>query len=298
MEQTRIQQQIEELKQAIAAQEKLRGQLSNAVLDTTIATLQEKCANLRKALSQTTKERKWVTILFADVAGSTAMAETMDPEIWADIIDVAFKHFIQPVERCKGLVARLMGDAILAFFGTKKSHPEDSKLVVSAGLMMLQEMRPLRERVARDYDLDFQIRVGINTGEVLLGQFGTEDAGEFTAMGDAVNLASRLEHAAPPGHVLISKNTLDLLDDSFEIQPFQDIQFKGKSSAMSTFLVKGRRSSISTADTPILTPFVGREQELSLMQKIIRRACKKNSPQVLTCWARLAWVNLACLSKA
>jgi class 3 adenylate cyclase/tetratricopeptide (TPR) repeat protein len=274
--------QIHDLEQAIAAQENLRGQLSDAILASTLATLQEKLEFLRKAREQTGKQRKQVTILFADVAGSTAMAETMDPEVWSEIMDEAFEHFIEPVEAHRGMVARLMGDAILAFFGAAQSHEEDPALAVLAGLAMIQGMQPLRKRVSADYGLDFRVRVGINTGEVLLGQFGTDEAWEFTAMGDAVNLASRIEHAAPSDSVLISEETLMLLGDRFETRAYQEIQFKGKSSGTQTFLVMGRREIPTPASPDHLTPFVGRENELIFMARIARRAVENQNAQVLT----------------
>ncbi len=282
MHRQQIDTQIQELEQAIQVQESLRGQLSEAILNATLGILQEKLEALKKERDQTGKQRKQVTILFADVAGSTAMAENLDPEVWSEIIDEAFGYFIGPVEAHRGMVARLMGDAILAFFGADQSHEEDPVLAVLAGLAMIQGMQPLRERLARRHGLDFRVRVGINTGEVLLGQFGTDEAWEFTAMGDAVNLASRIEHAAPPDSVLISRDTLMFLGDQFDTQAYQEIQFKGKASGTQTYLVKGRRGKRSQAYSGGLTPFVGREVELTFMRRIAQRAVEKQTSQVLT----------------
>lgn len=280
MDRNTIEQQIQDLKEAIQAQENLRGQLSDAIINATLATLQEKLAALQKDLEESTRRRKLVTILFADVAGSTAMAENLDPEVWAGIIDEAFAHFIQPVEAHRGQVARLMGDAILAFFGAQRAHVEDPQLAVLAGLSIIESMKPLQERVRREHGLDFNIRVGINTGDVLLGQFGVDGTGEFTAMGDAVNLASRLEHAAPPGEVLISKDTLDLLEGLFDCQPYREIQFKGKTTPVPTYLVRGRCAPAPRGR--ITTPFVGREKELAFLSRVLQRAKQRKSPQALT----------------
>src|SRR5207253_7113367 len=148
-------------------------------------------------------ERRVVTVLFCDVKGSTAMAELLDPEEWAEIMNQAFEYLIAPVYRYEGTLARLMGDAILAFFGAPIAHEDDPQRAVLAALDIIEEIRPFRERMKRERGLDFDVRVGINTGLVVVGAVGSDLRMEYTAMGDAVNLASRMEQMAEPGTVQI-----------------------------------------------------------------------------------------------
>ncbi len=105
-----------------------------------------------------------VTMLFCDVRGSTAMAEELDPEDWTDVMNEAFEHLIEPVVRHEGTVARLMGDAILAFFGAPTAHEDDPQRAVMAGLEIVSSIAALREKLARERGLDLNVRVGINTG--------------------------------------------------------------------------------------------------------------------------------------
>jgi class 3 adenylate cyclase len=134
-------------------------------------------------------ERRVVTMLFCDVKGSTAMAENLDPEEWAEIMNGAFEHLIAPVYRYEGTLARLMGDAIFAFFGAPIAHEDDPQRAVMAGMEIIDGIRTFREKVKADRDLDLNVRVGINTGPVMVGQVGSDLRLEYTAMGDAVNVA-------------------------------------------------------------------------------------------------------------
>ncbi|MEE9216848.1 MAG: adenylate/guanylate cyclase domain-containing protein, partial [Anaerolineales bacterium] len=138
-------------------------------------------------------ERRVVTILFCDVTGSVAMAGELDPEDWAEVMDDAFERLIPPIYRYEGTVARLMGDGVLAFFGAPISHEDDAQRAVMAGLEMLEEIEEFSNQLKEHSELDFDVRIGINTGTVVVGPIGSDLAMEYTAMGDAVNLASRME---------------------------------------------------------------------------------------------------------
>ena len=118
-------------------------------------------------------ERRVVTILFSDVKNSTHMAEQLDPEEWAEIMNEAFRHLTTPVQRYGGTIARLMGDGILAFFGAPEAHEDDPQRAVLAGLSILKGIQPFCEEIRTDYGLEFNIRVGINTGSVVVGDIGT-----------------------------------------------------------------------------------------------------------------------------
>ena len=161
-------------------------------------------------------ERRIVTMLFCDVSGSTAAAGKLDPEEWAEIINGAFDPLISPVYRYEGTLARLMGDAVLAFFGAPIGHEDDPQRAVLAGLDMVQGIEPYREQISLRWGIDFQVRVGINTGLVVVGEVGSDLRVEYTALGDAINLAARMEQTAQPGTVQVSADTYKLIAPLFE----------------------------------------------------------------------------------
>ena len=151
-------------------------------------------------------ERRVVTVLFCDVVGSTAIAERLDPEDWTELMNEAFERLNGPLERYEGTVARLLGDAFLAVFGAPVAHEGDAERAVLAGLEMVRAIVPLSQRLKGERGIDFQVRVGINTGPVIVGGVGPR-ASDYTAMGDAVNLAARMEQTAQPGTVQIAEAT-------------------------------------------------------------------------------------------
>ncbi|MDA0799710.1 MAG: zinc-ribbon domain-containing protein [Chloroflexi bacterium] len=144
-------------------------------------------------------ERRVVTMLFCDVKGSTATAEKLDPEEWADIMNGAFEHLTSPVYAYEGTLARLMGDAILAFFGAPIAHEDDPQRAVLAGLEILRAIEPYKKQIEAQWGFEFDVLVGINTGLVVVGEVGSDLRVEYTALGDAVNLAARMEQTSVPG---------------------------------------------------------------------------------------------------
>jgi class 3 adenylate cyclase len=161
-------------------------------------------------------ERRTVTMLFADLKGSTAAAETMDPEEWADIVNGVFTHLIKPVYRYEGTLARLMGDAVLAFFGAPIAHEDDPERAIRAGLEMLRDAQPYARAIQQEHGIDLDLRVGINTGLVVVGEVGSDLRVEYTALGDAVNLAARMEQTAEPGTLQITEETKHLVEGLFQ----------------------------------------------------------------------------------
>ena len=182
-------------------------------------------------------ERRVVTMLFCDVKGSTAAAEQLDPEEWTEIINGAFEYMIKPVYKYEGTVARLMGDAVLAFFGAPIAHEDDPQRAVLAGLDIVAGIEPYREQVERRYGVEFAVRVGINTGMVVVGAVGSDLRMEYTAMGDAINLAARMEQTAEPGTVQIAEDTYRLVAPIFEVESLGKTQLKGKAEPMATYRV-------------------------------------------------------------
>ena len=225
----------------------------------------------RRAGRASGRERRTITVLFCDVAGSTRLAEQFDPEDWADIMGEAFESFTEPINRYGGTVATLMGDGILAFFGAPVAHENDPERAVLAGLAIVEGTAELREEIQREFGLDFQVRVGINTGPVVVGDIGTALAGEYTAMGDAVNLAARMEQTAEPGTVQISGDTHKRVAPLFEAESLGAIEVKGKSEpvlAYRVLLPKAVPGSLRGIEG-VSAPLIGRDPEIGRLQGVL-----------------------------
>ncbi len=188
-------------------------------------------------------ERRVVTILFCDVAGSTRAAEKLDPEDWTEIINGAFEHMIKPVYEYEGTVARLTGDGILAFFGAPLSHEDDPQRALLAGLDIVSAIDGYRKQVLLDWDIEFNVRVGINTGRVVVGAVGSDLRMEYTAMGDAINLAARMEQTAALGTVQVSDDTYRLVAPIFDFKELGAVEVKGKSEPVLAYQVLQRKAS-------------------------------------------------------
>jgi class 3 adenylate cyclase/tetratricopeptide (TPR) repeat protein len=217
-------------------------------------------------------ERRIVTMLFCDVKGSTAMAESLDPEEWAEIMNGAFERLIAPVYRYEGTLARLMGDAIFAFFGAPIAHEDDPQRAVSAGLDIVEGIRGYREQVKADRDLDLNVRVGINTGPVVVGQVGSDLRLEYTAMGDAVNVAARMEQTAEPGTVQITAETHRLVAPLFDVESRGAVEVKGKAEPIVAYRVTGRKAHPGTLRGGRRAPLVGRDREMDVLRHAVEDA--------------------------
>lgn len=247
-------QQREQIEQAIAVLETQRTALGGAVVDTLIATARDKLDVLDKA--QAVPECKYVTVLFADVCGFVAMADQMAPQEVADIINALWQRLDRAIVVHGGMIDKHVGDGVMALFGVPVAGQDDSLRAVRAALAMQREIAHLRARGLDDrgwQDLSpagrrcvrsLAIRIGINTGPALLGRVGT--MGEYTAMGDTVNVAKRLEQAAPRGGILISHDTYrDTYRDTypaargvFAAQAMKPIRVKGKVKPLQTYAVR------------------------------------------------------------
>ncbi len=216
-------------------------------------------------------ERKLVTVLFADVVGSTALAEQMDPEDWTAIMNRAFERLSPAIYRYEGTIARLMGDALLAFFGAPVAHEDDPVRAIRAALDLLGAAREYAAQVSRARGIEFAVRVGLNTGLVVAGAVGSDLKYEYTAMGDAVNLAARMQTAAEPGTLLVADNTYRLTAPFFEFEDRGKISVKGKAEPVQTYRVVAERKGIVQARgiQGLHSPLVGRERELRALQSKI-----------------------------
>jgi class 3 adenylate cyclase len=221
-------------------------------------------------------ERKLVTVLFADVVGSTALAERMDPEDWAAIMNHAFERPTSVIDRYDGTIARLMGDALLAFFGAPVTHEADPARAVQAGLDLLAAAEAFATEARASHGIELALRVGVNTGQVVLGHVGIDLKYEYTPMGDTVNVAARMQAAARPITVLITAETYDRVTGTFECLDRGARRVKGKADPVRTYEVRGRKARPSGTHTSplavrgsvrsISSVLVGREPELQALR--------------------------------
>jgi class 3 adenylate cyclase len=214
-----------------------------------------------------TGERKPVTALFADVVGSTTLAESMDPEDWTVMINEAFDLMSRAVFRYEGTIAQLQGDAMLAFFGAPIAHEDDPERAIFAALDMLEATEEFARQLRSTHGIDFRIRAGINTGPVMVGNVGSDLRFEYTALGDAVNVAARMQTAAEPNTVVITEMTRRLTGDTFDLDDLGQIEVKGKTEPIHAYRVVGRKQAPARRrgleSVGLDSPMVGRDELLA-----------------------------------
>ena len=186
-------------------------------------------------------ERREVCILFADCHGFTALSEHLDHEVVHTLMDKLMQLFTARIKHYGGFIDKYEGDMVMALFGAKVASEQDTERAVEAGLQMLAVMnqfdRALEKRLGRELDLG--VRIGINTGEVTTGKVGEKREGDFTVMGDPVNLASRMESNAPLNRIMMPVATMRRVEQAFEFEAHGNIQVKGKAEPIEVWLVKG-----------------------------------------------------------
>ncbi len=270
--------EINSLQQAIAWLESQRNHPNDeGHIDVALTALREKLLMLqgRSAHLEDRQQRKQVTVLFADVSNFTAMAEMMDPEEVSRVIDDLWSRLDKAILDQSGWIDKHIGDAVMALFGAPTAREDDPERAIRAALELQSRIRKWKDEFqssvstqAYNAAQNIEMRVGINTGPVLLGKIGTTR--EYTAIGDTVNLASRVEHAAPLGGVLISQDTYRHVRGIFEITPLEPISVKGKSEAVKVYIVhsaKPRAFRIVTRGVEgVATRTIGREAELLKIQ--------------------------------
>jgi len=228
--------------------------------------LQQKILSAR---AQIQGERKMVTVLFTDIVGSTALAESLDPEEWGEIVTGAHQCVSEAIYRYEGTIAQLLGDGVLAFFGAPVAHEDDPVRAVLAALDIQKAIDEYARQLAtRSRIPNLQMRVGLNTGLVVVGNIGSDLHMEYLAVGDTVNLAARLQSAAEPGTVLISSNTARLVRHAFELESRGELELKGKSEPVPAFRVIGRKAMPTPARgiEGLSSPLVGREREFLILR--------------------------------
>ncbi|HEX3224522.1 MAG TPA: adenylate/guanylate cyclase domain-containing protein [Gaiellaceae bacterium] len=226
------------------------------------------------------KVRKTVTMLFADVTGSTTLGEQLDAETLRRVLERYFEEMRATLDRHGGSVEKFVGDAVLGVFGIPVTHEDDALRAVRAGLAMRDALTSLNTELAREWGgVQLGMRIGINTGEVVAGD---PRHGERFATGSAVNLAARLEQAADPGDVLIGSSTYALVRDAIEAVEMEPLSLKGVASATHAYRVLRVREERPAARPLTDTPFVGRALELDQIVGAFGLAVTGRSCRVVT----------------
>ena len=215
-------------------------------------------------------DRRPVTVLFADLAGFTALSEGLDPEDVRAIQADLFREMSASIERYDGFVEKFVGDAVMAVFGAPRAHEDDPERSLRAALLMRERMGVLNQRWEQRVGRPLMLHIGVNTGPVVAGRIGATADAAYAVTGDTVNTASRLQSAAPAGEILISDATLQLTHHAFAFAPREEIQVKGKSEPVGIHRLLGPLAAPSSArgleSLGLAAPLVGRERELRRME--------------------------------
>lgn len=279
-----ISEQIERLRQAIETLQGQRAILGEAVVADSVQALRKQIAELQASLEPAEQQRKVATVLFVDTVGSTSLVKDLDPEDSLAVMDGALALLAGVVERHGGQVVRFQGDGFKAAFGLPITSESDPENAVRAGLAMLIAAKEYADRLETDWSLTgFNIRVGIDTGLVIAGG-ALED--EDSVAGLPVNLAARLESAAPPGGLLISHHTYQYVRGVFDVEPQGPVHARGFAEPVPVYLVRREKPRAfrmgARGVEGIVTRTIGREEELELLQNAYRDAVSRRRTAVVT----------------
>ena len=238
------------------------------------------CATpLTPAADPAGESRRVVTIVFADMAGSTAMGERLDPEALRRVQARYFDEMTTVLERHGGTVEKYIGDAVMAVFGIPKLHEDDPLRAVRAAMEMQAALGRLNDDLERDYDVRIAIRIGVHTGEVVSSE---QHADQRLVTGDTVNVAARLEQAAGSGEVLLGEATYRLVRDAVRVEPVEPLELKGKSERVPAFRLIEVRADTAGHERHLDSPMVGRTKELELFRRGLERARDERTAHLFT----------------
>jgi len=232
--------------------------------------LAEKILTTRSAIEG---ERKIVTVMFADVAGFTSLSEKLDPEDVHGIMDGCFKILMDEIHRYEGTINQFTGDGVMALFGAPIAHEDHAQRACYAALAIQHALIPYGEKLKKDHGIEFKMRIGLNSGSVVVGAIGDDLRMDYTAQGDTANLAARMESTAQPGTVLVAEATYRLVKDSFEFEPQGQIPVKGKEKPVSVYRLKDKAfKARARSEREVYSEMVGRDQELDRLELQILKA--------------------------
>jgi class 3 adenylate cyclase len=223
--------------------------------------------------------RKTVTVLFADVSGSTALGERLDPEALRRVMERYFSEARTALERHGGTVEKFIGDAVMAVFGIPAAHEDDALRAVRAAREMQEAMARLNADLQRERGVTLRVRTGINTGEAVVGD---PSGGQFYATGDAVNVAARLEQAASADEILLGEETYRLVRDAVTAEAVGELALKGKAEGLAAYRLFDVVEAAPAFSRRLDTPFVGRRSELARLIESLDDAVARHEPTLVT----------------
>jgi len=242
--------------------------------------LAEKILSTGKSLEG---ERKLVTVLFADVAGYTSMSEKLDPEEVHQIMDGCFQILMDEIHRYEGTIDKFTGDGVMALFGAPLAHEDHAQRACYAALAIQKALETYGQKVEKDCKVPFKMRVGLNSGPVIVGSVGKDLKMDYTAVGDTVNLASRMQTMAEPGRILVSGDVNKMARDFFNFKARGKMSVKGKEEAVEAYELLEPTEVASRIEASVLrglTRFVGREKEMATLREAFDKA-RSGSGQVV-----------------
>jgi class 3 adenylate cyclase/tetratricopeptide (TPR) repeat protein/energy-coupling factor transporter ATP-binding protein EcfA2 len=228
-------------------------------------------------------ERKLVTVLFADVANYTAIAEKLDPEEVHQIMDGCFRILMDEIHKYEGTINQFTGDGVMALFGAPVAHEDHAQRACYSALSIHKAMEEYGERIKSERGVEFRMRIGLNSGPVVVGSIGDDLRMDYTAIGDTTNLASRMESTAKPGTILVSTHTHKLVKDFFKFESLGRVPVKGKEEPQEAYELLATsevKTRIEAAAVSGLTKFVGRRREMEALQEALERT-RSGSGQVV-----------------
>jgi class 3 adenylate cyclase len=220
-------------------------------------------------------ERKQVTVLFADLKGSTELLADRDPEEARKLLDPVLERMMEAVHRYEGTVNQVMGDGIMALFGAPLAHEDHAVRACYAALRMQASVAQYAEGVFQAHGVPIQIRVGLNSGEVVVRAIGSDLHMDYTAVGQTTHLAARMEQMAIPGTTLLAPATLQLAEGYVQVTARGPVTVKGLPEPIEVFALagaSGQRTRFQAAAARGLTRFVGRDAEIEQIKRVLVRA--------------------------
>ncbi|MFQ5830398.1 MAG: AAA family ATPase [Candidatus Methylomirabilia bacterium] len=236
--------------------------------------LAEKILTSKSALEG---ERKQVTVLFADLKGSMELLADRDPEEARKLLDPVLERMMEAVHRYEGTVNQVMGDGIMALFGAPLAHEDHAVRACYAALRMQESVKRYAEEIRRSVGVPIHIRVGLNSGEVVVRSIGSDLHMDYTAVGQTTHLAGRMEQMAMPGSILLTGDALRLAEGFVQVKPLGPVPVKGLQAPIEVYEVTGAglvRKRMDVAVARGLTRFVGRDAELDQLRKALERAAQ------------------------
>jgi predicted ATPase/class 3 adenylate cyclase len=227
---------------------------------------------IRAARAALEGERKQVTVLFADLKDSTELIRGLDPEVAQQLLDPTLQYMIDAVHRFEGTVNHVLGDGIMALFGAPIAHEDHALRACYAALAMQTAMQPYAVEVRRSRGLELRMRVGLNSGEVVVRAIGNDLHMDYSAVGETTHLAARMEQLATPGSIWLTASTLGLVEGLVRVNDLGPIPIKGLIDPIGVFELTGvtpLRRRLQAATARGLTRFVGRQHELNALRQIL-----------------------------